>query len=262
MKHQKRSNLFILAFLIVACLSGWGMKMASPKETVVQERSLAGSANKKNSMVVAQKKAPPKPAAAPHKKAPVKPAVAPKNNASAKPAVAPEDAVAERPADVSQGSVRTKPDVVPQDAATSRPADVSQGSVRTRPDVAPQDAATSRPAEVSQGSVRTNPAVAPQNNARANPVAAPRARWHQSNLERHWEKHGSEFPEFHSAQEYGDAALNFFQNPPQGTLTKVRSDGEKLFYHPPSNTFGVTAPDGTPKTLFRPSGRMNYWNRQ
>ena len=101
-----------------------------------------------------------------------------------------------------------------------------------------------------------------QGKAPARPSVAPRARWHRSNLERHWEKHGAEFPEYHSADEYGDGALRFFQNPPQGTLTKVRPDGEKLYYHPPSNTFGVTAPDGTPKTLFRPTGRMNYWNRQ
>ena len=178
MKHKKRSNLFILAIFIMACLGGWSMTMASAEKRGAQEQSLAGPANKKNSMVVAQKKAQPKPAAVPQK------------NATAK------------------------------------------------------------------------PAAAPQNNARVNPAAAPHARWHQSNLERHWEKHGSEFPEYHSAQEYGDAALKFFQNPPQGTLTKVRPDGEKLFYHPASNTFGVTAPDGTPKTLFRPSGRTNYWNRQ
>ena len=118
------------------------------------------------------------------------------------------------------------------------------------------------PNAAPQGNAPAKPVVAPQGNAPAKPVVAPRARWHRSNLERHWEKHGAEFPEFHSAQEYGDAALNFFQNPPEGTLTKVRPDGEKLYYHPPSNTFGVTAPDGTPKTLFRPSGRMNYWNRQ
>ena len=138
----------------------------------------------------------------------------------------------------------------PIDVAASKHSRKSQGN------------APAKPAIVPQNPVPAKPAVAPQNNAPAKPAVVPQARWHRSNLERHWEKHGAEFPEFHSAQEYGDAALNFFQNPPQGTLTKVRPDGEKLYYHPPSNTFGVTAPDGTPKTLFRPSGRMNYWNRQ
>ena len=108
----------------------------------------------------------------------------------------------------------------------------------------------------------SQPPAVHQDNPPVKPAPAPQARWHRSNLERHWEKHGTEFPEYHSAQEYGDGALRFFQNPPQGTLTKVRPNGEKLYYHPPSNTFGATAPDGTPKTLFRPSGRMNYWNRQ
>ncbi len=112
------------------------------------------------------------------------------------------------------------------------------------------------PATVQQTQPKAQqPATVQQKNV-------PKARWHQANLERHWEKHGAEFPEFHSAKEYGDAALNFFANPPQGTLQKQRPNGERLYYHPPTNTFGAAAPDGTPKTLFRPNGRMNYWNRQ
>ena len=126
----------------------------------------------------------------------------------------------------------------------------------TKPQPSPQPTVTK-----PQSSPAKPPIVQP-GNAPAKPAVVPQARWHRSNLERHWEKHGAEFPEYHSAQEYGDGALQFFQNPPQGTLTKVRPNGEKLYYHPPSNTFGATAPDGTPKTLFRPSGRMNYWNRQ
>ena len=157
------------------------------------------------------------------------------------------DVAASKHSRKSQGNT---PEAVPQNPAPAKPA------------VAPQNNAPEKPAVAPQNNAPEKPTVAPQNPAPAKPAVVPQARWHRSNLERHWEKHGAEFPEYHSAQEYGDGALNFFQNPPQGTLTKVRPDGEKLYYHPPSNTFGVTAPDGTPKTLFRPSGRMNYWNRQ
>ena len=89
-----------------------------------------------------------------------------------------------------------------------------------------------------------------------------KARWHKSNLERHWEKHHAEFPEYHSAKEYGDAALELFEYPPPGTLRKQKENGDRLFYHPPTNRFGVTAEDGTPKTMFKPDRGIQYWNKQ
>lgn len=94
------------------------------------------------------------------------------------------------------------------------------------------------------------------------PDFTPKFKWHRSNLERHWDKHQAEFPEFHSEQEYAIAALYFFEHPPKGTLTKTNSDGDKLFYHQNSNTFGVMTSDGTAKTMFRPSAGINYWKRQ
>ena len=58
------------------------------------------------------------------------------------------------------------------------------------------------------------------------------AQWHPQNLERHWGKHRSEFPEYKTAEEYGNAALEFFRSPPKGTLKKIRSNGDRLYYHP------------------------------
>ncbi len=184
-------------------------------------------------------------------------------NASSKEAIA-QVPTAVAGVEVSSNLVASQEAQAKAEAGTSIEVAASKHSKKPGnvPSAAPQNNAPAKPAVAPQNNAPAKPAVAPQNNAPAKPAIAPHARWHQSNLERHWEKHRAEFPEFHSAQEYGDAALNFFQNPPEGTLTKVRPDGEKLYYHPPSNTFGVTAPDGTPKTLFRPSGRMNYWNRQ
>lgn len=78
----------------------------------------------------------------------------------------------------------------------------------------------------------------------------------------HWQKHGAEFPEFQNAKQYVEGTKSFFSNPPAGTLTKTRPNGDTLFYNQGSNTFGVQAADGAPRTLFRPSDGLNYWNKQ
>lgn len=41
-------------------------------------------------------------------------------------------------------------------------------------------------------------------------------------------------------------------NPPEGTLSKVRPNGDTVFYNPKTNTFAVKTADGVPKTMFRP----------
>ena len=86
--------------------------------------------------------------------------------------------------------------------------------------------------------------------------------WHYSNLVRHWEKHGREFPECQTMEDYRRVSMNLFHGAQPGTLCKVQSDGSKLYYHPASNTFGAMALNGVPKTCFRPSARMSYWRRQ
>ena len=98
-----------------------------------------------------------------------------------------------------------------------------------------------------------------------NPVLqqyVPRGSWSPGNLSSHWAKHGHEFPEYGSEEEYGKGALYFFEHPPPGTLRKTRGNGDRLYYYPRTNTFGVTTADGTPKTMFRPDRGMDYWNRQ
>jgi len=85
----------------------------------------------------------------------------------------------------------------------------------------------------------------------------------------HWRKHAAEFPEYEQAGQYFDGAKSFFRDPPAGTLTKVRSNGEKIFYFPERNVFGVQATDGSPHTFFKPDpakhGRptnLDYFNDQ
>jgi len=83
----------------------------------------------------------------------------------------------------------------------------------------------------------------------------------EENAEHHWRKHGSEFPELHSAADYETAAHNFVSHPPPGTLVKHHG-GDTLFYNPSSNTFAVRARSGAPRTMFKPDSGMRYWDRQ
>ncbi|MBQ6473829.1 MAG: hypothetical protein IJJ33_17715 [Victivallales bacterium] len=144
---------------------------------------------------------------------------------------------------------------------TAKPAPSSKPTAQ--PAAKPIPPATSVQAAVSTASAvmaQTKPAQPPAQNIQQARVF--KARWHKSNLERHWEKHHAEFPEYHSAKEYGDAALELFEYPPPGTLRKQKENGDRLYYHPPTNRFGVTAADGTPKTMFKPDRGIQYWNRQ
>ena len=76
----------------------------------------------------------------------------------------------------------------------------------------------------------------------------------------HWTKHGNEFPEFQNAVQYVEGAFSFMKNPPSGTLTKVRSNGDKLFYHPSTNTFAIQNSYEAPRTMFKPSLGQKYWD--
>jgi pyocin large subunit-like protein len=84
----------------------------------------------------------------------------------------------------------------------------------------------------------------------------------QENAAHHWQKHGSEFRELHSERDYTNAAHDFVNHPPPGAETKHDSRGNTLIYDPDSNTFAVKAPDGAPRTMFRPHNGRVYWDRQ
>ncbi len=83
-----------------------------------------------------------------------------------------------------------------------------------------------------------------------------------ANAQEHWEKHGADFPEIHSAQDYERAAQRFVTAPPSGTLIKHRTNGDTLFYDPATNTFAVVDRAGEPRTFFRPNSGRAYWDRQ
>ena len=61
----------------------------------------------------------------------------------------------------------------------------------------------------------------------------------------------------------------FLRNPPQGTLTGIRSNGDVVRYDPEMNMFGVMDVCGAPRTFFKPdpaiSGyptNLDYFNAQ
>ncbi|MGP1069079.1 hemagglutinin repeat-containing protein [Serratia sp. CY56907] len=90
-----------------------------------------------------------------------------------------------------------------------------------------------------------------------------------SNAYGHWDKHKKEFPEFQNSKQYVEAAHSFVNNPPPGTLVKVRPNGETVYYNPATNTFAVKRTDNVPRTMFKPNPadhgyktNLDYFNAQ
>jgi hypothetical protein len=83
----------------------------------------------------------------------------------------------------------------------------------------------------------------------------------RKNAEEHWKGHAHEFPELKSMRQYVLAAHKFAIDPPAGTLPPIvrtekgrgRDIGDKVFYHPESNTILIVNSEGTPKTMFKPN---------
>jgi hypothetical protein len=88
------------------------------------------------------------------------------------------------------------------------------------------------------------------------------------NALRHFRDHGKDFGAL-NATEYARMAANFLHSPPQGVLTRVRSNGDIVRFDPVSDAFGVMDKNGAPRTFFRPDPavhgyrtNMDYFNAQ
>lgn len=83
-------------------------------------------------------------------------------------------------------------------------------------------------------------------------------------LNQHFEKHGSEFYDdfgYQNAQEYEKGASDVINNP--DALFKYEAeDGDGVYYIEQSNEFVILSTDGYIRTYFRPSGGIDYFNRQ
>jgi len=78
----------------------------------------------------------------------------------------------------------------------------------------------------------------------------------------HWNQHKREFPNLQNSLQYVQAARAFFLFRPQGTLMKVRKNGDILLFNPQSNIFAVYTKEGVPRTMFKPKNGINYWHTQ
>ncbi len=83
-------------------------------------------------------------------------------------------------------------------------------------------------------------------------------------LNQHFEKHGGEFAEdfgYNNAQEYEKGASDVINNPDALFKTEAE-DGDGIYYIEQTNEFVVLSTDGYIRTYFRPSGKIDYFNRQ
>ncbi|MFN3512611.1 MAG: hypothetical protein ACK41C_06190 [Phenylobacterium sp.] len=119
-------------------------------------------------------------------------------------------------------------------------------------------------AETAASSERAAPArtEAPVRLVDGKPMwAASRRGTAEENAQRSFERNGQDF----AARDLDDfvrKAHAFVRNPPAGTQTLVRNNGDTLFYDPKGNTFAVATKDGAPRTLFKPEEGAAYWDQQ
>lgn len=76
----------------------------------------------------------------------------------------------------------------------------------------------------------------------------------------HCRLHGSDFPEILNSKQYVEQSRNFFTSR-DTLLTKVRSNGEIIVYDAQTNVFGVFTNEGVPKTMFKPTDAILYYER-
>lgn len=88
-----------------------------------------------------------------------------------------------------------------------------------------------------------------------------RNRTPEEGAQRSFERNGEDFGAA-SVEAYIQQAHAFIANPPAGTETVQRRNGDTLYYHAPSNTFAVATREGAPRTMFRPDEGAAYWAEQ
>jgi hypothetical protein len=83
----------------------------------------------------------------------------------------------------------------------------------------------------------------------------------QDNAQYQFGKRGGDFG-LTDLKAYVSKADAFVAHPPQGVLKLERSNGDVLLYDPKSNVFAVADRSGAPRTMFKPSDGMAYWDAQ
>lgn len=91
--------------------------------------------------------------------------------------------------------------------------------------------------------------------------AANRTRSAEENAERAFERNGETFGAA-TVEDYVETAHRFVSNPPKGTETLKRPNGDTLIYDPKGNVFAVVSREGAPRALFKPDDGAAYWEVQ
>lgn len=133
--------------------------------------------------------------------------------------------------------------------------DSGGSAVQTRDrEVAETAAPAAPPAEVATAEL----AAAPADPA---PITANRRETADAKIQRLYERNGADFGA-RSPEDYLARVQAFTRRPPAGVETVSRPNGDTLFYQASTNTFAVTARDGTPRTMFKPRDGAAYWAQQ
>ncbi len=83
----------------------------------------------------------------------------------------------------------------------------------------------------------------------------------KENAEYHFERAGPDLGS-KTLDDFLTKVHRFGDHPPAGTLKIARANGDKLLYDPKANLFAVFNREGAPRTVFKPSTGMDYWNEQ
>ncbi|MBO9547060.1 hypothetical protein [Caulobacter sp.] len=91
--------------------------------------------------------------------------------------------------------------------------------------------------------------------------AANRTRTAEENAQRSFERNGATF-EAKTADDYVAKVHAFVSDPPKGSETLKRPNGDLLIYDPKGNVFAVVSREGAPRTMFKPDDGPTYWDEQ
>ena len=92
-------------------------------------------------------------------------------------------------------------------------------------------------------------------------VTANRRETVDAKVTRLFERNGAAFGA-RSADDYLAKIQAFTGNPPSGTETATRPNGDTLYYQASTNTFAVVSRAGVPRTMFKPDDGPTYWAEQ
>ena len=135
-------------------------------------------------------------------------------------------------------------------------------AVETRDRDAEVQAAAGSGTAPSAADAGSDASAAPSEAERGRPVwSQARNRTPEEGAQRSFERNGEDF-NASTVDAYIQQAHAFIADPPAGTETVQRRNGDTLYYHAPSNTFAVATRDGAPRTLFRPDEGAAYWAEQ